>query len=82
MKDMELATRMVEILDSFKKQPDWQETVDHFRPMIEKIMEEDNCNALKAAVPILKKFKENDDQQTAQLLLAICTDMMLESLKN
>ena len=78
MKEIELAEQMVANLDWFKKQPDWQETVDKFRPMIEKIMGEDNCNALEAAIPILKIFKENDDQYGSAMLIAICTEMILD----
>jgi hypothetical protein len=37
---------------------------------------------MKASIPILKKFKENDDQYGAGLLMAIVTDMMLENVKN
>lgn len=78
MKDIELANKMIDNLDWFKKQPDWQETVDEFKPMIEKIMEEDRCNAMKASIPILKKFQDNNDPYAAQILMAICTDMMLD----
>lgn len=82
MKDLELAENMIANLDAHKEQPDWQETMDTFKPMIERIMEEDQCNAMKASIPILKKFKENDDQYGAGLLMAIVTDMMLEAVKN
>ena len=82
MKDIELAEKMVNNLESFENFPDWQDTVNEFRPMIEQIMEEDGCNAMKASLPILKKLKEAGDQDSAQLLLAVCSSMMLESCKN
>lgn len=79
MKDIELAEKMVSNLEIFEKFPDWQDTVNMFRPMIEQIMEEDGCNAMKAAMPMLKKLKENNDQDSAQMLLAVVSNMILES---
>lgn len=77
MKDIELAEQLVANLDWFKKQPDWQETVDKFRPTIEQIMKEDGCNAMKAAMPILKIYQEGNDQYGGAMLTAICTEITL-----
>jgi hypothetical protein len=79
MKDIELAERMVESLDWFKKQSDWNDTVQEFKPLIEQIMQEDGIdNPMTASMPILKKFQQLDDAYGAQMLIAICTEMMLE----
>lgn len=78
MKNIELANKMLENLDWFKKQSDWQETMDQFRPLIQEIMESEKCNPLKAAIPLLKKFKDDNDQYGAALLMAICVDMSLD----
>lgn len=77
MKDIELAEKMVSNLDWFKKQPDWQETVEQFRPMIEEIMRLDGCNVMKAAMPILKICQEENDQYVGGMLMAICVEIML-----
>lgn len=82
MKDIELAEKMASNLEIFEKFPDWQDTVNMFRPMIEQIMEEDGCNTMKAAMPMLKKLKENNDQDSAQMLFAVVSNMILESCKN
>lgn len=82
MKNIELANQMIENLDWFKQQPDWQETMDRFRPIIEEIMEESKCDAMKASIPFLRKYREDGKQYEAALLMAICTEMMLDSVKN
>jgi hypothetical protein len=79
MKDIKLAESMIDNLDWFKKHPDWEDTYNEFKPMIELLMKKDNCNSLKAVAPILRQFKESNDPFPAQMALAVATEMALET---
>lgn len=80
MKDIELANGMIDNLEMFEAQPDWEETVKEFRPAIEKMMELEGCNAMKAALPFLKKFQEEGDDIGGRMLMAVVTQMMLDAV--
>ncbi len=79
MKNMEVAESMIDNLDWFKNHPDWDNTYNEFKPMIELFMKEGNCNSLKAVAPILKIIMEDNDPLTAQMILAVATEMAIET---
>lgn len=82
MNDLELANDMIFNLDMFAAHPDWKETVNMFRPMIEEIMEAEKCNAMKASIPYLQKLQNDGDIVGGKMLMAVVTEMMLENVKN
>ncbi len=42
-------------------------------------MDIDGCDAMKAAMPIINKFKEENDAFVCQLIVAIVTEMMIKT---
>lgn len=79
MEDLALANKMIDNLDWFKSQPEWEEDYKRFSEQIQQIMDIDDCDAMKAAMPILKKFQEAEDAFVCQLIVAIATEMMIKT---
>jgi len=79
MEDLAIANKMIENLDWFKSQPDWEEDYKRFSEQIQRLMDIDGCDAMKAAMPIINKFKKDNDAFVCQLIIAIVTEMMLKT---
>jgi hypothetical protein len=79
MENQELANKMINNLDWFKSQPDWEDDYKSFSEQIQQIMDLDGCNAMKAAMPIISKFQEAEDVYVCQLIVAIVTEMMIKT---
>lgn len=73
---------MIANLDMFSAHPDWKETVEEFRPVIEKMTELEQCDAMKASIPYLQKLQDGGDIVGGKMLMAVVTEMMLENVKN